>query len=114
MPEPAGDAFLRARFRQEMLSRIVADPNHRLGFLVDRQAGTWRAISHLAEEPAMQAGHLRSGHAVAREGGRSALAVEDAEYNQKASWRGERQGAIFEKKAVDIDGVPVELATAKL
>jgi hypothetical protein len=97
-------------FAAKALDAILAKPNHPLGFLVDRVTSDWLGRSHLDDLPAVQVGHLVSAHSGAPE----RLALEDAEYNQKASWRGERQGVIFEKNAIEIGGVPVEKATAQL
>jgi hypothetical protein len=42
------------------------------------------------------------------------LALEDSTFNQWSSNVGETQGAVFEKSAVSIGGIPVELRTARL
>ena len=112
---PAVGAALRQRFMSDALDRILAADDHPLEFLVQRNPddpskGSWRGRSHLDDVPAVQAGHLESRHSGAPE----RLAVEDAEYNQKASWRGERQGATFQKTAIEIDGVVVDRETARM
>ncbi len=99
---------MQARFMRGSLNRIVADPNHRLRFLVDSHGG-WLSRTHLSELPTVQAGHLISFHSGAPE----ALALEDSFFNQVSNWKGERFGAVFEKAAVDIGGVAVELRTAE-
>lgn len=58
----------------------------------------------------MQAGHHMSFHSGAPEH----LALEDAWFNQLSSNKGETQGAIFEKPAIDIGGIPVETRTAEM
>lgn len=112
-PDPYGPRARssgNAGFMRDGLRTILAEPDHPLGFLVDRGSGKWLGRSHLDDLPAVQAGHLTSRHSGAPE----SLAIEDADFNQRASWRGERQGAIFQKVAVEIGGVPVERATAGL
>lgn len=96
-------------FAREMLRKILDEPTHLLGFLVDRDAGTWLGRSHLDEEvPSMQVGHGTSLHSGAEE----RLYLEDALFNQLSNWLGETKGVIFEKSGVLIGGVPVELRTA--
>ncbi len=106
----ARSGSLRKRFMDAMLKKILANPKHLLRNLVDPTAGKWKGTSHLSEEAAVQAGHLVSRHS----GEPERFALEDAFENQRANWRGEKQGAIFEREAVDIDGVPVEKVTAQL
>jgi RHS repeat-associated protein len=103
-------ASSRGVFMDRMLRLIRGTPGHPLKFLVHPETGRWRARSHLSEEPGVQAGHLTSRHSGAPE----RFALEDAFMNQVSNWRGETQGAIFRKPAVDIEGVPVELTTAQI
>ena len=98
----------RQDFMQKALAQILADPDHLLRKLVDPQTKDWWARSHLSELPGVQAGHLTSRHSGAPE----RFALEDPFYNQVSNWKGETQGAIFNKPAVDIGGVPVERRTA--
>lgn len=104
------EAPSRQTFLRRELKKILDNPNHPLGFLVNRQTGKWYGTSHLSELPAVQAGHLTSRHSGAPE----RFALEDAFFNQVSNWRGETQGAIFFKRAVEIEGVPVETRTAQL
>jgi Bacterial toxin 5 len=91
-----------------MLRIILADPQHPLRFLINPKTQNWRARSHLSQDPTVQAGHLTSRHS----GEPERFAIEDAFFNQASSNKGETQGAIFRKQAVEIGGVPVELRTA--
>jgi RHS repeat-associated protein len=100
-------ASSRQVFMDRMLRIILADPHHPLRFLINPETGKWRARSHLSQEPAVQAGHLTSKHS----GEPERFAIEDAFFNQASSNRGETQGAIFRKQAVDVGGVPVETRT---
>lgn len=93
-----------------MLRVILSDPHHPLRFLINPETRNWRARTHLSEEPAVQAGHLTSRHS----GEPERFAIEDAFFNQASSNRGETQGAVFYKQAVEIGGVPVETTTARL
>jgi RHS repeat-associated protein len=95
-------------FMQEQLENITSTPGHPLSFLVDPSTGTWRSRQKYSQDPTVQAGHLTSLHSDAPE----QLALEDSTFNQWSSNRGESQGAIFIKTAVDIWGVPVEFRTA--
>jgi RHS repeat-associated protein len=100
----------RQAFMREQLKIILQEPNHPLRFLINPNTKTWLARSHLSELPAVQAGHLTSRHSGALE----RFALEDAFFNQLSNWKGEMQGAIFMKTAVNIGGVPVEARTAQL
>jgi RHS repeat-associated protein len=97
-----------AVFMDRMLRIILADPQHPLRFLINPKTQNWRARSHLSQDPTVQAGHLTSRHS----GEPERFAIEDAFFNQASSNKGETQGAIFRKQAVEIGGVPVELRTA--
>ena len=98
------------RFSHMCLARILATPGHLLSFLVDEQKGKWRGTRHGSETPAIQIGHAESLHA----GGAEGLFLEDADFNQMSNWKGERQGAIFQKSGVLIGGIPVERRTAQM
>ena len=101
---------LQGRFMREALETILADESHPLRFLVDPKTRRWLARTHMSELPTVQAGHLVSFHSGAAE----ALALEDSFFNQVTNWKGERFGAVFEKAAVEIGGVPVEVRTAEM
>ena len=98
------------RFMREQLAVILSNHRHPLRFLVNPRTRTWYSRSHLSMQPTVQAGHLTSLHSGARE----RLAIEDSLFNQLSNWRGERQGAIFQKQAVNVGGVPVEERTARV
>lgn len=103
-------ATSRASFMDRARRTIADDPSHPLRFLIDPKTGAWRGRSHLSEEPGVQAGHMVSRHSGAPE----TFAVEDAFFNQVSNWRGETQGAVFEKPAVEVGGIPVEGRTASM
>lgn len=122
-PAPAALAVLRAaglyhprrvrRYNQQFMSKalrtILDDPEHPLGFLVDRDARRWRSRVHGEYDvPAVQAGHKISFHS----GEPERLCIEDADFNQWSNWFGENRGTIFDKPIVLIGGVPVEKTTA--
>jgi hypothetical protein len=90
------------------LEVILSNPNHPLRFLVNPATNTWYARSHLSELPTVQAGHLVSRHSGAPE----RYGLQDSWRNQQQNWRGETQGAVFTRDAVDVGGVPVEKETA--
>jgi Bacterial toxin 5/Pre-toxin TG len=98
---------LRSRFMKEMDTLI--DKNSPLNFLKDPETGKWSGRTHLTSKPTVQAGHLTSRHS----GEAERFALEDSFFNQLSNWKGESQGAIFEKEAIDIGGVPVERRTAQ-
>ena len=99
---------LRAAFMREMLQRILMQDKHPLRFLIDPTTRGWKSRHMHSMEPTVQAGHLVSRHS----GQPERFALEDSTWNQWSSNRGETQGAIFMKSAVDIQGVPVEVRTA--
>jgi hypothetical protein len=105
---------------RHIAQQVQKDPHYILGFLVEWDVGPngqpdwstvrWRSRAHLSEQPTVQAGHLTSFHSGAEE----RLALEDSWFNQVSSQRGETQGAIFQKSAVLLGGLPVEYRTAKM
>lgn len=105
---------LNQHFMREMLGTISASPGHPLEKLIecvmtaDGAENRWLSRQADSDLPTVQAGHLISRHSRREE----RFALEDSSYNQVSSNRGETQGAIFFKDAVDIGGVPVELRTA--
>lgn len=103
-------ASSREAFMNKSLRTITNDPSHPLRFLVDPTTGKWRARLDSSDLPSVQAGHRISRHSGAPE----RFSLEDATFNQVSNWRGETQGAIFVKEAVDIGGVPVERRTAEM
>jgi hypothetical protein len=100
---------LREKFMRAQL-KVVSQKGHPLNFLVDPATKSWKARTHLSQRPTVQAGHLTSRHSGAVE----RFALEDSYFNQVSNWLGEMQGAIFEKSAISIGGVPVELRTAQM
>jgi hypothetical protein len=102
------DAFMR-----QALKKILADPNHPLGFLVDREKRDWLGRAEDFDGPGVQAGHRVTKAYVKQSGEPEQLALQDAQYNQTAGQRGETQGAIFYNEAVEIGGIPVEKRTAE-
>ena len=104
----AASAALRKKFMDVQLKKILADENHPLRFLIDEKTGNWKSRSAFSQDPTVQAGHLISRHS----GEPEFFALEDSFFNQLSNWKGETQGVIFGKGAVEIGGVPVELRTA--
>lgn len=105
---------LRRIFMDRSLQTILANPNHPLSFLVNRQSGSWIARSHLSEEPTAQAGHLLTRWMADLLGDVERFGVEDALLNQLTNWLGETGSrAWFAKEAVEVEGVVVELETLK-
>lgn len=105
---PHSGGAANREFMSDMLERIAADAEHPLRFLVDDDG--WLSRRADADDPTVQAGHLVSRHSGAEE----RFALEDSSYNQVSSNRGETQGYIFVKDAVEIGGVPVERRTAEM
>lgn len=111
VPRAAGPA---RRFMNVSLRIILEDAEHPLGFLVDRATGTWRARSHLSEEPAVQAGHLFTRWLAVLLGDVERFGVEDALLNQLTNWIGESgRRAAWIKEAVEVEGVVVEVESLK-
>jgi hypothetical protein len=78
---------------------------------VNPQTKNWWGRSHLdPDSPSVQAGHKVSRHS----GEPEHFALEDAFYNQRANWRGERLGVVECRECISIGGVPVEKRTAEL
>jgi RHS repeat-associated protein len=76
-----------------------------------KQIWKWRSGSHLSHEPAVHAGHKITRHSGAPE----RLGLEDAWFNELANYKGEMQGAIFDRgRFLDIGGVPVDYRTARM
>lgn len=113
LPQPQpfefSKGYLNTVFMEDVRTTITK-PGHRLHFLIDGHSGTWLSREKHSQTPTIQAGHLVSRHA----GRGERFALEDSTFNQWSSNKGERQGAIFVKTALDIDGVPVERRTALL
>src|SRR5262249_42830819 len=97
-----------ASFMNQQLKTILETPNHPLAFLVDPLARDWLSRGTYSSDPTVQAGHLTSLFSGAPE----RFALEDSTFYQWSSNRGESQGAIFLKNAVDIWGAIVEFRTA--
>ena len=79
------------RFSHLMLRKILETSDHPLGFLVHPVTKSWYAVRHGSEHPSVQIGHAESFHA----GGPERLFLEDADFNQLSSWKGERHGVVF-------------------
>jgi hypothetical protein len=97
-----------AKFMDEMLEVILSTPNHPLKKLVNETTQDWNSRQKYSQETTVQAGHLTSLHSSAVE----RLALEDSTFNQWSSNKGETQGAVFLKEAIEIGGIPVEKRTA--
>jgi hypothetical protein len=109
-PNPYRPGYLNGVFMKEALAEIK-DKEHPLhGLLYDSKKEDWTSRADDADEPTVQAGHLVSRHAGLRE----YFALEDSSLNQLSGQKGETQGAIFVKTAIDIGGIPVERRTAEL
>jgi hypothetical protein len=95
-------------FADWALKIILANPDHRLGYLVNRETGKWISRSPTTDLPAMQVGHRDSKFAGLPE----RLAIEDAEFNWTDGGVAETHGVALSKQTVLIDGVPVDYLTA--
>ena len=105
---------LQEKFMRQMERIIVQNPDHPLRFLIDESTQTWASRTHTSEQPTVQAGHLVSNWFIRLIKGNERLAVEDSLYNQLTNWRGETgRRAIFEKEAVEVEGVVVEVESLK-
>ncbi|WP_404790450.1 S8 family serine peptidase [Altericista sp. CCNU0014] len=107
----------RESFRREALNTINrARGSHPLQFLVDEH-GKWRTSDSQSEELGIQAGHLTSNHSLAtgnyHNEAPERFALEDALFNWMDS-KAEGGGAIHEKSAIEIGGLPVEKETAEM
>jgi hypothetical protein len=79
--------------------------------------GEWRwrgRFRSMQSVPGLQAGHRRSAFRIRKTGERDRLAIEDADYNQVASNTMESSGIWADRESVVIDGVVVDLATARM
>jgi hypothetical protein len=115
---------LRDRFREEALNIINKEiktakkqgRTYLLEFLVDKN-GKWRTSDSQSDEIGIQAGHLTSNHSLApggyHDGAPERFALEDALFNWMDS-KVEGLGAVHEKNAIEIGGLPVEQATAEM
>ena len=117
-PRPNRERRNNPIFMRWALEIILADPNHLLSFYVDYAARNWKSREKYTLLPTLQAGHL-----ISLLGLRDwllfchmpeSLALEDSTFNQWSSNVGESQGAVFEKSAISIGSIPVELRTARL
>jgi hypothetical protein len=96
---------------RKILSEMARTGGHPLAFLVNPDTQNWKARRHADEHhPAVQAGHLTS----FKSGAEERLALEDADRNQLKNWTVENKsrGGIAMSNAVEIGGIPVDLATA--
>jgi len=101
--------YLERQFMSEALETLKTS-KHPLHWLIKKDTGSWWSRKKHSFDPTVQAGHLVSRHSGLEE----RFALEDSTFNQWSSNRGESQGAIFIKDAVDIGGIPVERRTAEL
>ena len=122
-PSRAQSAVKQRRFMKEQLNTILSEANdngsHPLDFLVDTDTKNWRGRRVLSssnrgkvDELSVQAGHRESRFGLT-DSEHESLAVEDAWYNNYDS-RGERRGVIHQKQSIEIGGVIVDLASARL
>lgn len=108
----------RKKFMNEQLRIIKNDDSHPLHHLLNSDGDKWigRDNPRVSEkEIGVQAGHLTSRHGL-QPGELERFAIEDGYLNQSDSYGkpGEWGGAIFDKKALDIGGVPIEARTANM
>lgn len=96
-------------FMEDTRRTIVDGPDHPLRAVLDGE-GDWLARRADADVPTVQAGHLISRHS----GREERFALEDSTFNQLSNHRGETQGSVFVKSAVEIAGVAVERRTAEM
>jgi hypothetical protein len=101
--------YLERQFMSEAFKALNTS-EHPLHWLIKKDTGSWWSRKKYSFDPTVQAGHLVSRHSGLEE----RFALEDSTFNQWSSNRGESQGAIFIKDAVDIGGIPVERRTAEL
>ena len=106
----ARSAYLRRVFLKTQLKIILDNPQHLLRFLVDPETQWWRGTKLYSKEPGVQAGHIISRHSGAPE----RFALEDPVFNAFSSAKGETQGAVFIKEAIEIEGAHVERRTAEM
>jgi RHS repeat-associated protein len=106
----AQSAALRKAFMAHELNTTLKEGKKGpLAFLIDWKTRTWKATTHLSSEPSVQAGHRVSRHSGAPE----RFGLEDAFENQRANWRGETQGVVFDREFVKIGEHSVEKVTAQ-
>jgi len=97
-------------FANHVLKTIKNTPGHPLSMLIDPKTGKFLSRQKYSQLPTVQVGHLVSLFYSKIE----RLALEDSTFNQWSSNVGESQGAVFEKRALNIGGIPVEYRTARL
>ncbi len=123
----AQSAFMRWAL-QEILSRPPAQP-HALSFLVNPTTKKWygrfgsrrKGAQQNEHHPPVQAGHLTT-FAALDDAKNERLALQDADENQELNYsvesirddNGRLIGAYAINHAVNIDGIPVMYATAKM
>ncbi|MGB7248375.1 MAG: S8 family serine peptidase [Phormidesmis sp.] len=119
----ARSAANRKRFMNQQLDTIFLEVeqsgSHPLDFLIDADTRNWRgrrvpsaSNRGKVDELSVQAGHRESRFSLI-DNEQEELAVEDAWYNNFDS-AGEKKGVIHQKKSVEIGGVVVDLASARL
>lgn len=101
-------------FREWALDRIISNPNHPLSFLIDPHTGNFRTPRTRRHSDLSNGSYVEMGHETSHfSGTRQRVGLEDAHHNQLAGLS-ERRGVIFEREMIDIEGIPVELETARL
>lgn len=113
-PVEAAHNRARQKFNREMQSLIKQAADHPLSFLIDPSSGGWWSASRYAETVTVNAGHLRSQKVATV--GTNHLALEDASFNLTFDQPTEHRSVegYFEKTAILIDDVPVDLRTAQM
>lgn len=114
-PDPCADCSddnwrkYNLTFMQEKLERILSNPNHPLGFLVDYQTGTWKSRSN-KNEAGVHAGHRFNKLACQQGWGKLSLAVEEGWQNIYDS--STDKVLAVSKGTVIIEGVEVDYGSA--
>src|SRR4051794_33406440 len=101
------------RFRSWVAEQLNRNPKHPLNRIVrDLETDAIRSTSAAsagADAPGYDAGHLTSrGY---EKPNQEFFAVEDPWHNRRVEGSDERKGVIFEREAIDIDGIPVDKKT---
>jgi hypothetical protein len=97
----------------EKKSQIIANPSHPLRFLIDATTGAWRSRFQL-NELGVHAGHRDNRNSCKWGfGGEMSLAIELGWDNSSWDSSTDRQAAVMGKPTIVIDGVEIDLDTAK-
>jgi len=101
------------QFMSEKKSQIIANPSHPLRFLIDATTGAWRSRFQL-NELGVHAGHRDNRNSCKWGfGGEMSLAIELGWDNSSWDSSTDRQAAVMGKPTIVIDGVEIDLDTAK-